>query len=78
MRDCSLFFFKSFRLKGNFKETHNCTLYAKWGVGSLEVPSGGIFHSRPVHTASQVKNQYGCAWLVYPSGVILLISAEPS
>jgi len=30
------------------KETHNCTTYAKWGVGSLEAPSGGIFHSSPV------------------------------
>ena len=55
-----------------FKETHNFTPYAKWGVRSLKAPSGGIFHSNPVLTAGRVKNRYHCAWLVYLSRVILL------
>ena len=77
IRDCSLFPFVlwSSRLKGNFKETHNCTPYAKCGVASLKVPLRGIFHSSPVLTAGRVKNQYRCAWLLYPSGVKLFLSA---
>ena len=50
-------------LHTKFKEAHNCTTYAKRGVGSLKAPSCGVFHSRPVHTPSQ--------------GVILLLSGEP-
>ena len=41
--------------KGDFKETHNCTPYAKWGVVSLKAPSRGIFLSSPVLRAGQVK-----------------------
>ena len=54
---------------GNFKETQKCTPNTKWGVVSLKAPSEGIFHSSSVLTAAQVKNQYCCAWLVYPLGV---------
>ena len=36
------------------KETHNCTPYAKWGVGSLKASSGGIFYSILVLTAGGV------------------------
>ena len=61
-----------------YKETHDCTPYAKRGVERLKAPSGGIFNRRPVNTAGRVKNQYHCAWLEYLSGVILLPSAEPS
>ena len=64
-----------FLTKGNFNET---TTYAKWGVESLKAPSGGILHISPVHTAGRVKRQYRCPWLVCSSGVILLLSAEPS
>jgi len=59
-----------------FKETHYCTAYAKWGAGSLKALSGGILHSRPVQTAIRVKKHYHFAWLVYPSEVILFLSAE--
>jgi len=41
--------------KGDFKETHNCTPYAKWGVVSLKAPSRGIFQSSPVLMAGRVK-----------------------
>jgi len=61
------FFFKSFRR--NFKETHNCTAYEKWGVKNLKAPLDGIFHSSPVLPASRQKPRYHCAWLVYLSGV---------
>ena len=57
------FMLKSFQ-PSNFKETHNCTTYAKWGVESLKASSGGIFHSSPVITAGWEKNQYHCACLV--------------
>ena len=43
----------------------------------VKAPLGGIFHNRPVNTAGRVKNQYRCAWLVYPSLVIILLSAKP-
>ena len=53
MRDCSLFSFllKSFPTETEFMETHNC-LCKMW---SWKAPSGGIFHSRPVHTVVRVK-----------------------
>jgi len=54
----------AFLTKRNFKEAHNCTSYAKWGVVSFKALSGGIFDSSPVLTAGL-------------SGVILLHSAEP-
>jgi len=44
---------------------------------SLKAQLRGIFHSSPVLTAGQVKNWYRCAWLVYPSGAKLLLSAAP-
>ena len=75
--DCCVLCVIVFPTKGNFKETHNSTPYAKWGVVSLKVPSREIFHSSPVLTAGQVIKRYHCAWLVYPSGVILLLLAEP-
>ena len=51
--DCSLFSFllKSFPTETEFMETHNC-LCKMW---SWKAPSGGIFHSRPVHTVVRVK-----------------------
>ena len=48
--------------------------YAKWGVGILKAPPGGIFNSSPVLTDGRVENQCHCAWLVYLSGFILLCS----
>ena len=36
----------------------------------------GIFSSSAVLIAGRVKNCYRCAWLVYPSGVKLLLSAQ--
>ena len=65
---------KCFPTKRNFKETHNCTAYAKWRVESLKVPSGGILHSSPVLTVGPAKKRYHCAWLVYLLGDILLCS----
>jgi len=47
------------------------------GVVSLKAPFRGMFLSSLVLTAGRVKNQYHCAWLVYPSGVKLLLSAAP-
>ena len=58
------------------KETDNYTPYVKWGVVSLKAPLRGIFQSSPVLIAGQVKNLYQCAWVVYPSGVKLLLSAN--
>ena len=79
IRDCSLlsFVLQSFRLKGNFKEAHNSTPCAKWGVLSLKDPLRGIFHSSPVLIAGGVKTRYCCAWLVYPSGFKLHLSVTP-
>jgi len=76
--DCSLcsFYYTLSNLRG-IKETHNCTPYAKWGVVSPKAPLRGI-HSSPVLTAVRVKkNWYCCAWLVYPSGIRLLLSVTP-
>ena len=52
-------------------------VFLKLWVVSLKSPLRGIFHSSPVLTAGRVKNRYRCAWLVYPSEVKLLLSAEP-
>ena len=64
------------KLRG-IKKTHNCTPYAKWGVVSPKAPLRGIFHSSPVLTADRVKDWNCCAWLVFLSGIRLLLSVTP-
>ena len=66
--------FKIFSTKAELRKTHNCTAYPNWGV---KAPSGGIFHSSLFLSAGQVKKNgiiVHCAWLVYLSRFILLLS----
>ena len=50
-----------------------CTPYAKCGVVIPESSfERNLPYGSPVLTSGQVKNQYRCAWLVFPWGVKLL------